>query len=335
MLILMKTGATAQQVDAVARFILDAGLKLEKSNGGAVTFSVSQNGARGKVAEDDVLKLPGVARIAHIKTPYKLSSREFQKADTVVQVGEVKIGAGFCIIAGPCSFEDREQALKIARAVKKSGVHLMRGGIYKPRTSPFSFQGLREKGVALLEELKRETGSSFVTEAVDEKSFDLLEPHADMLQIGARNMQNFELLKRASRSKKPILLKRGMSATLDELLMAADYVLSGGNMQVVLCERGIKTFTTHSRNTLDISAVPALKHLSHLPVIVDPSHATGDSRFVPAMALAIAASGSDGVMVEVHDDPAHALSDGEQALTLEAFAKLAPRLEAVARTSRG
>ncbi len=335
MLILMKVGATAQQVDAVARFILDAGLKLEKSNGGAVTFSVSQNGTRTKVAEEEVLRLPGVARIAHIKTPYKLASREFQKADSVVQVGDVTIGAGFCVIAGPCSFEDREQALKIARAVKKAGVHLMRGGIYKPRTSPFSFQGLREKGVSLIEELKRETGLSFVTEAVDEKSFDLLEPHADMLQIGARNMQNFELLKRASRSKKPILLKRGMSATLDELLMAADYVLSGGTMQVVLCERGIKTFATHTRNTLDISAVPALKAMSHLPVIVDPSHATGDSRFVPAMALAIAASGADGVMVEVHDDPAHALSDGEQALTLDAFAKLAPKLDAVAKAARG
>lgn len=333
MLILMKEGATAQQVDAVARYILDAGLKLEKSNGGAVTFSVSPNGSRAKVDESDVLRLPGVARIAHIKSPYKLSSREFQKTNTVVQVGDVKIGVGFCVIAGPCSFEDRDQALKIARAVRKAGVSIMRGGIYKPRTSPFSFQGLREKGVALLAELKKETGLSFVTEAVDEKSFDLIEPVADMIQIGARNMQNFELLKRAARSNKPVLLKRGMSATLDELLQAADYVLSG-NPLVVLCERGIKTFANHARNTLDISAVPALKHLSHLPVIADPSHATGDARYVASMALAIAACGADGVMVEVHDDPAHALSDGEQALTLDAFARLAPKLEAVAKAAK-
>jgi len=335
MLILMKSGATPVEVEAVARFVLEAGFRVDKSNGsGPVMFSI-----HGGSTELDVKRakgLPGVARIASIKTAYKLSSREFKPADTVVAVGNVKIGAGqkLAVIAGPCSFESSAQALEVARAVKQAGVQLMRGGIYKPRTSPFSFQGLRDKGVGLLAELKRETGLGFVTEAVDERSFDLLEEHADMIQIGARNMQNFELLRRAGRSRKPVLLKRGMSATLEELLMAADYILAGGNEQVVLCERGIKTFASHTRNTLDLSAVPVIKHMSHLPVIVDPSHGTGYARYVPAMALAAAACGADGIMIEVHNDPKHALSDGAQALDLAAFGALVPRIEAVATAAR-
>ncbi|HRJ79647.1 MAG: Phospho-2-dehydro-3-deoxyheptonate aldolase [Planctomycetes bacterium] len=332
MLILMKAKATPLQVEAVARLVIEAGLNVEKSNGsGPVMFSVhAPHSTPTKLTEEEVRKLPGVDRIAHIRTAYKLSSREFQQADTVVSVGGVKIGGkSLAVIAGPCSFESIEQGLEIARALKKAGVSLMRGGIFKPRTSPFSFQGLRDKGISLLDEIRDQTGLCFVTEAVDERSFDLLEDHADMLQIGARNMQNFELLRRAGRSRKPVLLKRGMSATLDELLMAADYILAGGNRQVVLCERGIKSFAHHLRHTLDLGIVPVLKNVSHLPVVVDPSHGTGDARYVGPMALAAAASGADGVMLEVHNDPAHALSDGAQALDLKSFAQLAPRMQAV------
>jgi 3-deoxy-7-phosphoheptulonate synthase len=234
-------------------------------------------------------------------------------------------------MAGPCSFESEQQVLAIARAVKAAGATIMRGGLFKPRTSPFTFQGLQDDGFRLMATVRAETGLRFVTEAVDEHSLELVEEHADMIQIGARNMQNFSLLKRAGQAKKPVLLKRGMSATLEEWLTAADYILSGGNPNIVLCERGIRTFVVHTRNTLDLSAVPAAKELSHLPIIVDPSHGTGIRNYVPPMALAAVAAGADGIMVEVHNDPEQAKSDGAQSLFIEQFEEMMKSIPAVAK----
>jgi len=290
-------------------------------------------GHEGRLSEAGFTNFEGVIEVVRVYSPYVLSSRETHPADTVVSLGDgVKFGASeVVVIAGPCSVESLEQAIAVARTVKAAGATVLRGGLFKPRTSPFSFQGLGEAGYDLMDEVRRETGLKFVTEALDERSLELAEARADIDRIGARNMQNFALLKKVGRCKKPVLLKRGFSATLDELLMAADYILAGGNYNVVLCERGIRTFTDHSRNTLDLSAVPMLKQLSHLPVIVDPSHATGKRKLVQPMALAAVAAGADGVMLEVHCSPAEALSDGEQALLPQDFESLVPRMAAVAQ----
>ncbi|MCA8911373.1 MAG: 3-deoxy-7-phosphoheptulonate synthase [Planctomycetes bacterium] len=331
MLILMKSNASAEQLEAVASRVRELGLTphpLQSSSRSVVGVTGERNGLDPAVFS----ALAGVSKVVRLSVPFKLAAREFHEDDTVVDVNGVTIGAGqkLCVMAGPCSFESEEQVLTIARTVKQAGATVMRGGLFKPRTSPFSFQGLHEDGVRIMQRAREETGLRFVTEALDERSLELVIEHADMIQIGARNMQNFTLLKKAGQSKKPVLLKRGMSATLEEWLTAADYVLSEGNPQVVLCERGIRTFATHTRNTLDLSVVPAVKELSHLPIIVDPSHGTGYRNYVPPMALAAVAAGADGIMVEVHNDPAQAKSDGAQSLFIEQFQQMMKQIPAVA-----
>jgi len=268
-----------------------------------------------------------VLEVIPVSHPYKLVSREAKPEDSVVSVGGVAVGGGnFAVVAGPCSVENPDQTLTIAQAVKNAGAHILRGGAYKPRTSPYSFQGLGKPGLEILREVGREVGMPIVSEALDEESLELVAEHCDMIQIGARNMQNFSLLRYCGRAHKPVLLKRGMAATVEELLMAAEYVLSEGNYNVVLCERGIRTFADHTRNTLDLAAVVAVQRLSHLPIIVDPSHGTGKRHKVIPMARAGAAVGADGLMIEVHHDPARALSDGAQAVLPEELAQLMQQL---------
>jgi 3-deoxy-7-phosphoheptulonate synthase len=328
----MKSNATQAQLDSVAARVRDLGLTPHPLKGSSRTVV----GVTGEYYGTDLAvfsTLAGVSKVVRLNTPFKLAAREFHEDETIVDIGGVRIGTGqkLCVIAGPCSFESESQVLEIARAIKAAGATVMRGGLFKPRTSPFTFQGLQDDGFKLMKTVRKETGLRFVTEAVDEHSLELVEEHADMIQIGARNMQNFALLKKAGQAKKPVMLKRGMGATLEEWLTAADYVLSGGNGNVVLCERGIRTFATHTRNTLDLSAVPAAKELSHLPVIVDPSHGTGVRNYVPPMTLAAVAAGADGVMVEVHNDPEHAKSDGAQSMFIEQFEELMKGLPAVAK----
>ncbi len=298
---------------------------------GAERTAVGITGNHGPVDAAEFESLPGVAEAIPVSKPYKLVSREVKPDDTVVNVAGVKVGGGaMALCAGPCSVESREQILASARAVKEAGAGLLRGGAYKPRTSPYAFQGLGEEGLKFLAEAREETGLGIVTEAIDVELFDLVEDYADCVQIGARNMQNFSLLRRAGRSRKPILLKRGMSSTLEEFLMAAEYILSEGNYQVILCERGVRTFTDHTRNTLDLSVVPAVKALSHLPIIVDPSHGTGKRDKVHPMALAAIAAGAAGLIVEVHPNPERALSDGYQSLDPAQFLKMADDCRAIA-----
>jgi len=275
--------------------------------------------------------LPGVLEVIPVSHAYKLVSREVKPDDTVVRIGGVEVGGkGLVVVAGPCAVESLEQMLRVAQEVKKGGAHLLRGGAFKPRTSPYAFQGLGEKGLEMLAAAREETGLPVVTEALDNESLDLVEQYADAIQIGARNMQNFSLLKRAGRAKKPVILKRGMSATLEEFLMSAEYILAEGNYQVVLCERGVRTFSDFSRNTLDLAVVPAVKKLSHLPILVDPSHGTGRRDKVAPLSRAAAAVGADGVMVEVHHDPDVALSDGPQSITPDMFAELVGELRQIA-----
>ncbi len=270
--------------------------------------------------DTDILKsIEIVDDVKRITEPYKSSNRACHPRDTVVRVGNAAFGGGnFSVIAGPCSVESKEQVLKIAQDIKKSGAGLLRGGAFKPRTSPYSFQGLRENGLKILAEVSKETGMPVVSEIMEQSQLPLFED-IDVIQVGARNMQNYELLKELGRTKKPILLKRGLSCTLQELLMSAEYLMMGGNENIILCERGIRTFETTTRNTLDLSAVPMLKEMTHLPVIVDPSHGTGLAKIVPPMALAAVAAGADGVMIEVHNDPANALCDGAQSITPSQF----------------
>ena len=271
--------------------------------------------------------MPGVVECIAVSKPYKLVSRDLKPENTVVRIptpaGEVTFGGkAVGMVAGPCAIETREQAFTIAEAVRASGARLFRGGAYKPRTSPYSFQGMGEEGLKILAEVRDKFGLGVITEAIDNESLDLVEKYADVIQIGARNMQNFSLLKRAGRARKPVLLKRGMSATLDELLMAAEYIMSEGNYNVILCERGVRTFTDHTRNTLDLSVVPAVQRLSHLPIVVDPSHGTGRRNKVLPLSRAAVAVGADGILVEVHHDPARALSDGPQSILPEEFSQL-------------
>jgi 3-deoxy-7-phosphoheptulonate synthase len=279
----------------------------------------------------ELQQMPGVEKIVPIMKPYKLVSRESQADNTIIDVRGIKIGGNsIIVIAGPCAVESRDQLLIAARQVKNAGGHIIRGGAFKPRTSPYSFQGLEEEGLKILREASLETGLPVVTEVIDEQSLQLALNYVDIIQIGARNMQNFRLLKAAGQIDKPILLKRGMSATIEEWLMAAEYIMSEGNGNVILCERGIRTFETSTRNTLDLSAVPLVKRLSHLPVIVDPSHATGDRGLVLPMSLAAVASGADGLIIEMHPEPAKALSDGPQSLTPEDLDHLMIQLEKIA-----
>jgi len=322
MLIVMHKGAGEEEVAKVVQAIEARGLGARPIPGGErVAIGILHN--RGPVDPNWVLGLPGVKEAIPVTRPYKLVSREFHPEDTVIPVGDVRIGnGGLVLIAGPCAIESEEQALTIARHVKEAGAQLFRGGAFKPRTSPYSFQGLGEEALRILEKVRRERGMPVVTEALDHTVYDLVEEAADIVQIGARNMQNFTLLRRAGQSRKPVLLKRGMSATLDEWLMAAEYILEGGNPHVILCERGIRTFAHHSRNTLDLSAVPVVRKESHLPIIVDPSHACGRRNQVIPLSRAAVAVGANGLMVEVHHKPDEALSDGAQSLYPEQFERL-------------
>ncbi len=326
MLVVMQSHATEDQVRAVCQVIESLGYKPHPIPGAART-AIGITGNSGAVDLASLESMPGVAECIPVSKPYKLVSRDVKEENTVVRIptalGEVAFGGtDIGIVAGPCAIESREQAFTIAAHVKKSGARLFRGGAYKPRTSPYSFQGLGEAGLSILSDVKKEFGLGVITEAVDHESLDLVEEHADVIQIGARNMQNFSLLKRAGKARKPVLLKRGMSATLDEFLMAAEYILSEGNYQVILCERGVRTFSDFTRNTLDLSVVPAVQRRSHLPIVVDPSHGTGRRNKVLPLSRAAIAAGADGILVEVHHDPDRALSDGPQSILPAEFDRL-------------
>ena len=315
MLVMMRAHATSDEIQGVCRKIEEMGYRAHPISGITRT-AIGITGNQGPVDATTLEALPGVAECVPVSKPYKLVARELREEATVVDLGDgVRIGgAEIAVIAGPCAVESRQQALAIAAAVHAAGARLFRGGAYKPRTSPYSFQGLGETGLQILAEVRAEFGLKIVTEAVDQESLELVEKYADVIQIGARNMQNFSLLKSAGRSCRPVLLKRGISATLDELLMAAEYILAEGNYRVVLCERGVRTFADHTRNTLDLSVIPAVQRLSHLPIIVDPSHGTGRREKVVPMARAAVAVGADGLIVEVHHRPDEALSDGNQSI---------------------
>ncbi len=322
MLIVMRQGASDGDVAAVVAVIEARGLRAHPIPGTQRT-AIGITGNRGSVDAAAFESLPGVLEVIPVSHAYKLVSREVKAESTVVKIGSVEIGGPrFVVVAGPCAVESREQTLTVAAAVKAAGAHLLRGGAFKPRTSPYSFQGLGEDGLKILAAAREATGLAVVTEAVDLESLELVESYADAIQIGARNMQNYTLLKRAGRSRKPVLLKRGMSATLEEFLMSAEYILSEGNYNVVLCERGVRTFSDFSRNTLDLTVVPAVKRISHLPILVDPSHGTGRREKVAPLSRAAAAVGADGLMVEVHHDPDRALSDGPQSITPSMFEAL-------------
>ncbi len=329
MLIVMHQKATREQIDAVVAEIESRGYVARPIPGGdRVSIGVLYN--KGAVDPAIFVSLPGVKETIVITRPYKLVSREFHSEDTVVKVGNLLVGKkDFTIIAGPCAVESEKQALTIAELVQKSGADMFRGGAYKPRTSPYSFQGLGEEGLKILAKVKETTGMPVVTEVMDYETFDLVEKYADVIQIGTRNMQNFSLLRRAGQARKPILLKRGMSATIDEWLMAAEYILEGGNPDVILCERGVRTFVRHSRNTLDLSAVPYVQNESHLPIIVDPSHAAGRRNQVTPLSRAAAAVGANGIMVEVHHEPDRALSDGAQSLYPNQFDVLCRQVRSI------
>jgi 3-deoxy-7-phosphoheptulonate synthase len=322
MLIVMETSATPDQIKAVEKSVTERGYEARPIPGGdRMSIGVLRN--KGAVDASLFIGLAGVKDVIPVTRPYKLVSRETRSEDTVVRIGEVTIGNGhMTIIAGPCAIESEEQALTIARHVKAAGAHMFRGGAFKPRTSPYSFQGLGLDGLKILAKVRQEIGLPVVTEVMDMETFDQVETYADMIQIGTRNMQNFSLLRRAGRSTRPVLLKRGMAATIDEWLMAAEYIMEGGNTQVILCERGVRTFVHHSRNTLDLSAVPYVRRESHLPIIIDPSHAAGRRDQVIPLSRSSIAVGAHGLMVEVHHEPDRALSDGAQSLYPEQFAKL-------------
>ena len=329
MLVLMKVDATESEIDRICKAVRDLGLTPHPMPG-RTRLAIGITGNRGPIEEERIAALPGVVELIHVTKPYKLTGREMKPDDTVVSVGRTEIGGKqLVVIAGPCSVESSKQTLDTARFVREKGASLLRGGAFKPRTSPYSFQGLGGEGLAILDTAREQAGLGIVSEAVDTESFDLVEEHVDVIQIGSRNMQNYSLLKRAGRSKKPVLLKRWMSGTLKEFLLAAEYIMSEGNHNVILCERGIRAFSDYTRFTLDISIIPELKQLTHLPVIVDPSHAAGRRELVIPLALAGIAAGADGVIVEVHPEPQAALSDGPQALTFEMFSELMDRMRAI------
>jgi 3-deoxy-7-phosphoheptulonate synthase len=332
MLVVMSIAATEQEIQAVRQHIEADGLTPHESRGEqrVVIGVVGDVGLRKEQVMNHLAGLPGVESVTPVSKPFKLTSREFHPRDTVIEVGSTTIGGGsLTVIAGPCAIESRDQMLRTADAVAAAGATVLRGGAFKPRTSPYSFQGLGMDGVRFLVEARERTGLPVITEVMEPNHVESVAEHADILQIGARNMQNFALLMAAGRVQRPIMLKRGISATVEEWLMAAEYIVSSGNPEVILCERGIRTFERYTRNTLDLTAVPLLHRLTHLPVIVDPSHATGKRWLVRPMAVAAVAGGADGIMVEVHPKPDDALSDGEQSITLEQFAEMAPVLRTV------
>ena len=329
MLIVMKADATDQQVEDVLDVIRVLGFKPHPMPG-ATRTAIGITGNQGAIDPGHFENLPGVAEAIRVSKPYKLVSRDLKHDDTIVRVGDVEVGGPEpIIIAGPCAVESLDQAMGIAEMVAECGVKLFRGGAFKPRTSPYSFQGLGKEGLKILAEVRDRFRMKIVTEVLDTDTADLVEEYADVLQIGARNMQNFSLLKRVGQASKPVMLKRGMSATLEEFLLAAEYIMAEGNYNVILCERGVRTFADHTRNTLDLSIVPAVQNRSHLPIIVDPSHGTGKRHKVLPLARASIAVGADGIMVEVHNQPEHALSDGPQALLPDMFKQLVGEVRAI------
>jgi 3-deoxy-7-phosphoheptulonate synthase len=329
MLIVMKTDATERDIAEVERVITELGYRPHIMPGASRT-AIGITGNQGPVDVTPFESLPGVAEAIRVTKPYKLVSVDLRPEKTVVRVGDATIGSDeLAIIAGPCAVESREQVFEIAEVVRRSGARFFRGGAFKPRTSPYAFQGLGEEGLKILAEVRERFGLKIVTEALDESGVDLVERYGDVIQIGARNMQNFSLLRRAGRSRLPVLLKRGLSAMLDEWLLAAEYIMAEGNYNVVMCERGVRTFAQHTRNTLDLAAIPAVRRISHLPVLVDPSHGTGKNYMVTPLARAGVAAGADGLIVEVHNHPERALSDGAQSLTLEQYEHLVSEVRAI------
>ena len=319
MIAVLKNGTTEKQIDSICIWLKKQGLDVHVSKGSEHTV-IGLIGDTSKIDAELLESLEVVDTVKRISEPFKSANRKFHPDDSIITVGNTSVGGDiFAVIAGPCSVESEEQVIEIAKAVKNAGATMLRGGAFKPRTSPYDFQGLKAEGIEFLIEAKKETGLPIVTEIMNANHLSLFDD-VDVIQVGARNMQNFELLKELGKIKKPILLKRGLANTLKEFLMSAEYIMAGGNENIILCERGIRTFETYTRNTLDLSAVPMLNELTHLPVIIDPSHATGVARLVKPMALAAAACGADGLMIEVHNDPVHALCDGAQSLTPEAFA---------------
>lgn len=330
MIVVMRHKATDDEIEAVVLRLEKIGFQIHLSRGvertiiGAIGDKISLGGV-------SLEAMPSVERVVPILQPYKLASRTFQEENTVIRVGGLEIGGDTVhMIAGPCAVESREQLLEAASIARSCGVTMLRGGAFKPRTSPYSFQGLEEEGLRLLAEAREATGLLIVTEIMDARTLPLVAEYADILQIGARNMQNFSLLREVAKVDKPVVLKRGPSATIEEWLMAAEYIMVGGNYNVILCERGIRSFESYTRNTLDLTAVPVVKHLSHLPVIVDPSHAIGKWRYIPAMSMAAIAAGADGLMIEMHPNPAEALCDGQQSLTPNNFINLMSELKKIA-----
>ncbi|MDD5954607.1 MAG: 3-deoxy-7-phosphoheptulonate synthase [Firmicutes bacterium] len=328
MIAVLKHGTTPDQTQHLVSWLKTMNLDVHISEGQEITV-LGLIGDTSRVDMDLLKSLEIVETVKRVSEPFKQANRKFHPNDTIIEVGDVRIGGGyFAVIAGPCSVESEEQIIEVATAVKASGAHILRGGAFKPRTSPYAFQGMKGEGIKLLLEAKKSTGLPIITEIMNIRDLPLFED-VDIIQVGARNMQNFDLLKELGKIKKPVLLKRGLANTLQELLMSAEYIMSEGNEQVILCERGIRTFETYTRNTLDVSAVCALHELSHLPVVVDPSHATGKAKMVPSMAVAATAAGADGIMVEVHNNPACALCDGAQSLTPAQFDELNLRIQKV------
>src|ERR1700676_3991849 len=332
MLVVMQAQATEEQVRAVCQKIEKLGYRAH-SMPGAQRTAIGITGNKGEVEQGTLEEMPGVQEVIKVSKPYKLVSRDVKQDNTVIRFPGTAAtigGPGLAIVAGPCAIENHDQAFAVAERVARAGAQFFRGGAYKPRTSPYSFQGLAEEGLRIMAEIRQQFGMKIITEAIDHESLDLVEEYADVIQIGARNMQNFSLLKRAGRARKPVLLKRGMSATLDEFLMAAEYIMSEGNYQVILCERGVRTFADHTRNTLDLSIIPAVQLRSHLPIVADPSHGTGRRNKVLPMARAAIAVGADGVLVEVHHQPEKALSDGPQSIYPEQFVTMMNEIEQIA-----
>lgn len=327
MIIVMKPNAAQESIDAVVKKIENKGLKVHLSQGEEVTI-VGVVGDKTKLSSSCLESMTEVDKIVNVTESYKLANRKFHPQSSIIDVGGIKIGPDtFTIMAGPCAIESEEQLISTARAVKASGAHFLRGGAYKPRTSPYSFQGMEEDGLKLMKLANQETGLKTICEVINQESLEKAVKYVDMIQIGARNMQNFQLLKEAGRSGVPVLLKRGLSATIDEWLNATEYIMAEGNENVVLCERGIRTYETSTRNTLDLSAVSVIRKKSHLPIIVDPSHATGVREYIKPLSKASVAVGADGIIVEVHPDPANALSDGPQSLTFDQFDDLTKTLK--------
>lgn len=333
MIAVLKQGTTPSQIQHLVDWLKHMNLDVHISEGAEVTV-LGLIGDTMRVDIDLLKSLEIVERVTRVSEPFKQANRKFHPKDTIVEAGHVRIGGGyFAMIAGPCSVESEDQIIEVAQAVKASGAHILRGGAFKPRTSPYAFQGMKGEGIKLLLKAKEATGLPIITELMNINDLDLFND-VDIIQIGARNMQNFDLLKEIGKTNKPILLKRGLANTFQELLMSAEYIMSEGNENVILCERGIRTFETYTRNTLDLSAIPVLHELSHLPVVIDPSHATGKAKLVPPMAVAAAAAGADGIMVEVHNNPACALCDGAQSLTPAQFDDLSHRIRNIREALR-